>query len=75
MSKMYLEIDLLLKNGIKLKEVKSLSQKIKGSIVITGIFSQNRDQIKALLEEHGFKVTSSLSKSTSYLLVGESSRL
>ena len=72
MSKMYLEIDLLLKNGIKLKEVKSLSQKIKGSIVITGTFSQNRDQIKALLEEHGFKVTSSLSKSTNYLLVGES---
>ena len=72
MPKMTLEIDQLIKSGISFKNMKSLSQKTKGSIVITGAFSQNRDQIKALLEKHGFKVTSSLSKNTKYLLVGES---
>ena len=73
MPKMASEIDQLIKNGIKLKSVKSSpQQKTKGSIVITGTFSQNRDQIKVLLEENGFKVTSSLSKNTNYLLVGDS---
>ena len=71
MPKMTLEIDQLIKNGINFRDIKLSSQKTKGSIVITGTFSQSRDVIKAFLEDHGFKVTSSLSKNTSYLLMGE----
>ena len=72
MPKMTLEIDQLIKYGINFRDVKLSPQKTKGSIVITGTFSQSRDVIKALLEDHGFKVTSSVSKNTNYLLMGES---
>ena len=72
MPKITSEIDHLLKNGIHFKDIKPLPQNTKGYIVITGTFSKNRDKVKTFLEEHGFKVTSSLSKNTNYLLVGKS---
>ena len=72
MPRMTSEINQLLENGINFKNVESLPQKTKGSIVITGTFSQNRDKVKSLLEKHGFQVKSSISKNTNYLLVGKS---
>ncbi|MDP0491641.1 MAG: NAD-dependent DNA ligase LigA [Verrucomicrobiota bacterium JB023] len=41
------------------------------TFVITGTLSQPRDHFKALIEQHGGKVTGSVSKSTDYLLAGE----
>ena len=38
---------------------------------ITGSLSMHRDEAKALIEKHGGKVSSSISKSTGYLLAGE----
>ena len=75
MPKMALEINQLIKNGISFRDVKLASQDVRGSIVITGTFSQSRDVIKAFLESHGFKVTTSLSKNTNYLLMGDLSGL
>ncbi|MDY0364387.1 MAG: NAD-dependent DNA ligase LigA [Arcobacteraceae bacterium] len=40
------------------------------SVVITGTLSQSRDIIKAMLESHGAKVTSSVSKKTDFLVCG-----
>ncbi|MEM9283726.1 MAG: NAD-dependent DNA ligase LigA, partial [Verrucomicrobiota bacterium] len=40
-------------------------------IVITGTLSSPRDEIKALIESQGGKVTGSVSKNTDYLLSGE----
>ena len=67
-----LDIKHLLKNGVKVQNCKVSPQKVQRSIVITGTFSQTRRKIKTFLEEHGFKVTTSLSKKTNYLLVGKS---
>jgi len=41
------------------------------SIVVSGNFSRSRDEMKALVERHGGKNTSSVSAKTSYLLAGE----
>ena len=41
------------------------------SFVITGTLSKGRDEFKALIEQHGGKVTGSISKNTGYLLAGE----
>ncbi|MEM9080799.1 MAG: NAD-dependent DNA ligase LigA [Verrucomicrobiota bacterium] len=41
------------------------------TFVITGTLSQPRDHFKSLIEQHGGKVTGSISKSTHYLLAGE----
>ena len=41
------------------------------TIVITGTLSKNRQEWKQILESHGFKVTSAVSKNTNYLLAGE----
>jgi DNA ligase (NAD+) len=40
-------------------------------VVITGSMSQSRGEIKKLLEEHGAKVTGSVSKKTDYVIFGE----
>ena len=66
-----LEVQALLSLGIYMQKVKAkVPQK---SIVITGTLPQSRNKIQGFLEENGFKVQSSLSKKTDYLLVGEAS--
>ncbi|MCL2073216.1 MAG: NAD-dependent DNA ligase LigA [Marinilabiliaceae bacterium] len=61
--------------GLKFEEEDSavfVSDKLKGkSIVISGTFSRSRDEIKALIEEHGGKNVSSISNKTDYLIAGE----
>lgn len=41
------------------------------TFVITGTLSQGREEFKELIEQHGGKVTGSISKNTDYLLAGE----
>ncbi|MCL2682717.1 MAG: NAD-dependent DNA ligase LigA [Bacteroidales bacterium] len=41
------------------------------TFVVSGVFSKPRDEIKALIEQHGGKHTSSISSQTSYLLAGD----
>ncbi|MDR1761179.1 MAG: NAD-dependent DNA ligase LigA [Bacteroidales bacterium] len=50
-----------------------LSQALTGkAIVVSGVFQQySRDEIKALIETHGGKNLSSVSKNTSFVLAGE----
>ena len=57
----------------QLNQFKPLSDKLDGqSFVISGVFSlHSRDEIKSLVEDHGGKVSSSLSSKTSFLLAGE----
>ena len=57
----------------QLNNFKPLSNKLEGqSFVISGVFSSHtRDEIKTLVENHGGKVSSSLSSKTSFLLAGE----
>lgn len=60
--------------GVKMEEEQSstTSNKFEGlTFVITGTLSQPRDYFKNLIEQHGGKVTGSVSSKTSYLLVGE----
>jgi DNA ligase (NAD+) len=42
------------------------------SFVITGTLARSRDEVAALIERHGGKVTGSVSRRTDYLVVGES---
>jgi len=64
-----------LKNaGLKFEIIKELlkSEKLKGlSFVISGKFSIDRNELKRMIEENGGKNIGSLSKKTSYLIVGE----
>ncbi len=39
--------------------------------VVSGVFSKPREEIKAIIEQHGGKHTSSISSQTSYLLAGD----
>ena len=49
-----------------------VSQALAGkSIVVSGVFSIPRDTIKELVEKHGGKNVSSISKNTSFVLAGE----
>ncbi|MDR2907617.1 MAG: NAD-dependent DNA ligase LigA [Bacteroidales bacterium] len=41
------------------------------TFVVSGVFSKPRDEMKALIEQHGGKNTSSVSAQTSYLLAGD----
>lgn len=68
------EIQSLISLGIKINNVPSvLGDKLSGlSFVITGSFNKmTREQIKGLIESNGGKVSSSISKKTSYLILGE----
>jgi len=50
----------------------AIKVKSKGkTVVITGSFEGNRKELKATLENHGYKVTGSISKKTDFLLAGE----
>ena len=62
--------------GLQFKLDKSqnqpVSQALAGkSIVVSGVFSVPRDTIKELVEKHGGKNVSSISKNTSFVLAGE----
>ena len=49
-----------------------VSQTLAGkSIVVSGVFSIPRDTVKKLVEKHGGKNVSSISKSTAFVLAGE----
>ena len=54
-------------------EPEALSDKLKGkSIVISGVFRQHsRDEYKAMIEAHGGKNSSSISRKTAFVLAGE----
>ncbi len=55
-----------------IEKAEAASEALAGkSIVISGNFSISRDDMKALIEKHGGKNTSSVSAKTSYLLAGE----
>ena len=55
-------------------QVQRLSDSLNGkSIMITGVYSISREQMKAYIEAHGGKVASSVSSRTDYLLAGEKS--
>ncbi|MBQ4299425.1 MAG: NAD-dependent DNA ligase LigA [Bacteroidales bacterium] len=55
-----------------IEKAEAASEALAGkSIVISGNFSISRDEMKALIEKHGGKNTSSVSAKTSYLLAGE----
>lgn len=58
--------------GLKAEETVSLSDKLSGkSIVVSGVFSIPRDEMKQLIEKHGGKNVSSISKNTDFVLAGE----
>lgn len=68
------EIADLLSQGIKIQEKKheSASQIFSGkTFVLTGALSKPRKEVEALIESHGGKCSSSVSKKTDYVLVGE----
>lgn len=54
------------------EEQKPQSQMLVGqSIVVSGVFSIPRDQMKEIIEQNGGKNVSSISKNTSFILAGE----
>jgi len=54
------------------EESQAVSDKLAGkTIVVSGVFSVPRDDIKALIEQHGGKNVSSISKNTTCVLAGE----
>lgn len=69
-------IEKLRRAGVKLEQeelVEEQSGPLDGlTFVITGTLSRPRKEIAALIEEHGGKVTGSVSGNTDYLVVGES---
>lgn len=57
---------------MKQEETALLSEKLSGkSIVVSGVFSIPRDEMKQLIEKHGGKNVSSISKNTDFVLAGE----
>lgn len=68
------EIQALISLGVNINNIPSiLGNKLSGlSFVITGSFNEmTREQIKELIESNAGKVSSSISKKTSYLVLGE----
>ena len=54
------------------EELQAASDKLAGkNIIVSGVFSVPRDELKALIEQHGGKNVSSISKNTTYVLAGE----
>lgn len=67
------EIERLRKAGLRFSVEKSeaLSEALSGKVVvISGNFSISRDKMKELVEKHGGKNSSSVSRNTSFLLAG-----
>lgn len=67
------EIDGLLSCGVNINELSMPTKNIfnGATFVITGTLSAPRAEVERLIEDHGGKVSSSVSKKTDYLLVGE----
>jgi DNA ligase (NAD+) len=69
------EIERLRAHGLNFSlgdETETLSAALEGkTIVISGVFSISRDDIKALIERHGGKNSGSISGKTSFLLAGD----
>jgi len=58
--------------NFKIKKKELSSEKLNGlSIVVSGKFKIDRNELKKMIEDNGGKNVSSLSKSTNYLIVGE----
>ncbi len=56
----------------EINETANLSKTLEGkSIVVSGVFTRSRDEIKELIEAHGGKNISSISKKTDFVLAGE----
>lgn len=55
------------------QEVEGATDKLAGAaIVVSGVFEKyDRTEIKKLIEQHGGKVSSSISKKTSYIVAGD----
>ena len=54
------------------EESKAISRVSGMSIVISGVFSHfSRDELKKLIEQHGGKNVSSISKKTTFVVAGE----
>lgn len=52
----------------------SLSEKLLGkTLVVSGVFSISREELKKFIESHGGKIGSSISGNTDYLVAGEKS--
>lgn len=70
-------VERLRQSGLKLEadeeDLSGHSDKLKGmSIVISGVFTRHsRDEYKVLIEKHGGKNVSSISKKTSFILAGD----
>lgn len=69
------EVLQILKNGVTIeapKKTTTTKKTLDGlTFVITGSFALPREEIKEIIESHGGKTSSSVSKKTSYLLAGE----
>ncbi|MGI6313693.1 MAG: NAD-dependent DNA ligase LigA [Candidatus Cryptobacteroides sp.] len=69
------EVERLRAHGLNFtlgEETETLSAALEGkTIVISGVFSISRDEIKALIERHGGKNSGSISGKTSFLLAGD----
>jgi DNA ligase (NAD+) len=72
-----LEMVIALRNAgvqfeLSASETQLASDKLAGkSIVVSGVFSVPRDEIKRLIEQNGGKNVSSISKNTDFVLAGE----
>ena len=54
------------------EELHAASDKLAGmSIIVSGVFSVPRDELKQLIEQNGGKNVSSISKNTTYVLAGD----
>ena len=63
------EADLQMEVG---EEQQPVSQRLAGmNIIVSGVFSVPRDELKQLIEQNGGKNVSSISKNTTYVLAGE----
>lgn len=61
-----------LKFEVENNPVDGKTDKLKGtSIVVSGVFSRSRDEIKSLVELHGGKNVTSISSKTNYVLAGD----
>ena len=53
-------------------EQKAISNKLEGlSVVVSGVFSKPREEIKQIIEQHSGKNVSSISASTSFIVAGQ----